>query len=407
MAFDPMTTMLMLGMGGGYSPEMGAQNPFGTGGGASNNVARQIAPLRAMGYINRESRMGMQTPRTTRSGAGNRFLPGGPGSDGMDYSQFTFDPAAHDAATKFLGQYGLSPLDPSQVKPNTVLPNSGFFANHPRLSGMLEGGIYGAAASQGANTWGEGIQSVANSLIAGPRMRAAAYQQQFEKPFQAAHMLEGMQDMAQKRELTSAQIERERAYTQALKDKPDPFHAATAIPATASSFITYENGVPTQHENKYFDKTSGGSKNTPGVAPVLRYIRQLYGNVDPDSLGKDQWAAVNKLAANEAVKVAGARTAADAIARINAEYRMGKNVPLSVKEGAKEAGKDWLDPKNKEVRATIRRNGLLKDNKLMTEDEVNAVINQHNLEVNEKIKQVYDGWQDKFNQQNPSSPMPY
>jgi hypothetical protein len=328
---------------------------------------------------------------------------------GEDYSQYTFDPQAHEAASQFLGQYGLSPLDPSQVKPNTILPNSGFFANHPRLSSMLEGGIYGAAATRGGATIGDNISNVADSLIAGPRMRAAAYNQQFERPFQAAHMLEGMQDQAQKRELTEAQIQHARAVTQRLNDPlPKPDHPVTGMSANDSSFFTYDSeGNATQHENPFFDKTAANAgKMHPGITAVYRYFRQM-GITDPDNATPEQWKKVNQMDADDKVAIAGSRTAAEAIARIRASYRMGATVPKEVDNAVKEAGKDWWDPKNKTLRQSIRSNAIMSgQSKLLSDDEINQQINEHNRGVNEKIHSVYDDWQTKFNQQNPNSPMP-
>lgn len=407
---DPFSMMMMLGGmsgGGNYSPEEAGQNPFGGSGGASGAMSRQLAPLRAMSYINRDSRSGMQTPRTPRGSQMSQMLGGG--GDGMDYSQFTFDPEAHDAATKFLGQYGLQPLDPSQVKQNTVLPNTSFLNNHPRLSGMLEGGIYGAAASRGSNTWGEGIQSVADSLIAGPRMRAAAYNQQFERPFQAAHMLEGMQDVAQKRELTEAQIQRERATTEAIKNKPDPLSHITPISRDAAGWV--DNTTNEFHQNPGYDPKEAAqrSQNTPGVAPVLRHIRALYGNVDPDSLTKEQWGKVNKAYANEQGQIAGDRSGAGTRARIDAEYQMGAKEPAEVKQKKDQEMKGWLDPKNKQVRSSIRNNAALdpKINKFLTDAEIDQEILKHNTGVASRTQKIHDDWVEQYNQQNPKSPMPY
>lgn len=125
-----------------------------------------------------------------------------------DYSAFTYDPAAHAAAQKYLGQFGLSPLEANQVKQNQLLPNTGFFGNHPQLSRALEGAAFAGMAAHGGNTPGESIQGALSGWLGGNRLRQGMYNQQFARPFEAAGMLEGMQDATQRRELQGAQIKR-------------------------------------------------------------------------------------------------------------------------------------------------------------------------------------------------------
>jgi hypothetical protein len=137
-----------------------------------------------------------------------------------DYSQFTYDPAARQAAQSYLGQYGLSPIAPKDVNPNAILPNTGFFGRHPKVAGMLEGGLFGAAATRGADTWGEGISNVAGGLIEGRMARQGMINKQFERPFQAANMMEGIIDRQQHRDLQAADIEHLRAENQKL-GRPD------------------------------------------------------------------------------------------------------------------------------------------------------------------------------------------
>lgn len=405
MSLDPMMAMMMNGMignsGGGYSPQEAGQNPYGSSGG-QGAMTRQLAPLRAMSYINRDSRSGMQMPRNAPNRNAQQNMPGV--GDGADYSQYTYDPQAHAAAAQFLGQYGLSPLDQSQVKQNTILPNSGFFGAHPRLSAMLEGGIYGAATSRGSNTIGEGITNVADSLIAGPRMRAAAFNQQFEKPFQAANMLEGMQDSAQRRTLTEAQIQHTRAATQALQDKPDPLPHITPVGRETTGWMDNTTGKYTQ--NPDYDPKEA-VRNTPGVATIERFARAR--GWDPATMNPQQWKQVNQDHEKEQVRIAGDRTGAETHARIQQDYGMGKDVPIQVKQGVQNSLKNWLDPKNKTIRSSIRQQQMMdpKNPRLLTEDEINQNITQHNQGVMEEMRNQYEGWQQQFNQTNPHSPMPY
>lgn len=124
-----------------------------------------------------------------------------------DYSSFTYDPGLNAQARAA----GVVPLSPDQVQRNAVLPNSGFFGNHPNLSRMLEGGLFGAAATHGSDTWGEGISNVAGGLIEGRQARAGLLNQQFARPFQAAGMLESLRDMGAKRDLQESQIQEQRS----------------------------------------------------------------------------------------------------------------------------------------------------------------------------------------------------
>lgn len=198
-------------------------------------------------------------------GGGNPMLSGLMGAENQpDYSQFTYDPQAHAAASQYLQQFGLSPLAPEQVQRNAVLPNSGFFGAHPKLSGMIEGGLFGAAATRGSDTWGEGISNVAEGLIGGPRMRQGILNQQFAKPFQAASMMEGMQDRTQKRELQEAEIQHLRAENQKL-GRPDHDFRAFGVSRNDPEIATIDNttGQVTYTTNPHYDPTLPRSGTTP------------------------------------------------------------------------------------------------------------------------------------------------
>jgi hypothetical protein len=157
-----------------------------------------------------------------------------------DYSQFTYDPQAHAAAQKYLGQFGLSPVSPQQVNPNAFLPNSGFFGRHPGVSRMLEGGVFGAAATKGSDTIGEGISNAAGGLLEGQLARKGMINRQFARPFEAASMLEGMQDRTQKRELQEAEIQHLRAENQKL-GRPDHDFRAFGVGRDTPTIATVDS----------------------------------------------------------------------------------------------------------------------------------------------------------------------
>ena len=308
-----MNTDYLMSVMGGMSGMSGASG-FGGAlpGGMSNQgggLSRQMQPLRAMRAMSMASRVyGPQMGRQRMANGQNSLLSGllG-GGGGSDYSQFTYDPDARAAASEFLGQYGLSPLAPEDVKTNAVLPNSGFFGRHGRLSGMLEGGLFGAAATQGGDTIGENISGVARGMIEGPQMRANILNQQFARPFQAAGMLENLQDQVQKRDLQEAQIQ---YYNERALREPIP-HAVTPLPSTAGGYITYDNeGNETVKENPFYDPKSnrtGGSAwaNATAVRP---YFQQM-GINNPDDATPAQWKKANDMRVRDEGLKAGARAA--------------------------------------------------------------------------------------------------
>lgn len=155
--------------------------------------------------------------------AGDPLLSGLASNRGEpDYSQFTYNPAMHQAAIAA----GVQPLEANQVKPNVLLPNTGFFGNHPALSGGLEGALFGLAASHGGATLGESLQGVAEGVIGGQQIRQGLQRQQFARPFEARAMLEGMQDRQQKRDLQDADIQHLRALNEHYKNGDDEKAAA-------------------------------------------------------------------------------------------------------------------------------------------------------------------------------------
>jgi hypothetical protein len=203
---------------------MADNNPFQQYGALNENGARNnlfdMRMMSAAGHMDAVPRSRFAGGSSGRGG--NPMLASMMNGDmnTPDYSQYTYDPAARQAASQYLGQYGLSPVAPENVQHNAVLPNTGFFGDHPRLSAALEGGLFGAAAGRGSDTIGEGISNVAGSLLEARSVRQGMLNRQFEKPFQSANMLEQMQDRSQKRELQEADIQHLRAENQKL-NRPD------------------------------------------------------------------------------------------------------------------------------------------------------------------------------------------
>lgn len=180
---------------------------------AGNNVVQQLRQLRYARPANalRPQHTGRATP--------NPLTYPSSGGD-MDYSQFTYSSMANQQAR----DSGIEPLDDTQVNPFTIMPNKGFFANHPNLTRGLEGGIYGAAATQGAQTWGEGISNVAKGMIEGPMMRNQAWQRQFQAPFQRYDIMAHIKQQAQQGELTDSMIQYHRSMANKMDKDPIPHY---------------------------------------------------------------------------------------------------------------------------------------------------------------------------------------
>lgn len=248
------------------------QNPFMQFGGIqpTQDIRNQAYGMRVMSMMNHLDPM-PRTPRYAGGARGGGRSPFGNvvGSDTPDYSMFTNDPAARAAASQYLGQYGLSPLAPQDVQHNAVLPNSGFFGRHPMLSSALEGGMFGGAMTQGADTWGEGISNVMRGMIEGPQARQTLLNRQYARPFEAASMLEGLQDRSQKRELQAAEIEHYRALNQKL-GRPDHDFREFNINRNTPMIGMYDNttGESKFLQNPLYDPT----QPREGTSPEDQYI---------------------------------------------------------------------------------------------------------------------------------------
>lgn len=242
-----------------------ADNPFASM--LNPNASRTgLWDMRMMSAANR-----MEAPFDRVRSYGHQGIAGNPMLSGMlgggqtpDYSQFTYDPAANAVASRELGHYGLSPLEAGQVKQNTILPNSGFFGNHPRLSGALEAGIYGALAAHGGNTVGDSIQGTLEGMVGGQQLRQSAFNRQFAKPFEAANMMENLEDKRQKRDLQDAEIQHYRALNQKL-GRPDHDFRAFGVSRNDPDIATIDNttGNVTYKPNPLYDPSQASAGNSP------------------------------------------------------------------------------------------------------------------------------------------------
>lgn len=252
MALDIMS-MMMSGMlpategsfGQTPTPDMGVMRAM-----------QQMRPIRMMEMMNRQPAFGRG-----RGGGGGASEMGG--MNEPDYSSASFDPEARAAADKALSPYGLHPLDPSQVQHNALLPNSGFFGNHPRLSGAMEGALFAAANTRPSNTPGEGISNAAQGLLAGTMQRRGMLNRQFETPFRQAGMMQQLQHSQMTDQLDEAQIQRYRAMANHYDDAPEPHPVPLSRDAAGFSTWNSKTGTWETKENPYYDpKTASPLHNS-------------------------------------------------------------------------------------------------------------------------------------------------
>lgn len=219
---------------------------------------RSESPFERMGHSYAHQGIGGNPMLSQIAGMGNQ----------PDYSQFTYDPAMRAQAQA----YGVHPLEANQVQSNTILPNSGFFGNHPRLSGVLEAGVYGALAAHGGATVGDSIQGALEGLVGGRRLQEGAWARQFAKPFEAAGMMEGLEDAKQRRDLQGAQIkhykdeadiQQERVALEAQRNQIglDRINATRPVPDASGTWV-YGQGSAQKPMNitQPWDTPIGGSQ---------------------------------------------------------------------------------------------------------------------------------------------------
>jgi hypothetical protein len=271
---------------------MADQNPFQSM--LNPNSGRMgLYDMRMMQSANRMEAPFERGIRAPRSQAVTRAMGGM--SDEPDYSSFTYDPTMHARALAA----GVTPLEANQVKQNVLLPNTGFFGNHPTLSRALEGGIFGALASHGGQTAGESIQGALEGLVGGQQARQNLYRKQFAGPFQSANAMENLEDRAalsKERDETATlrhtQMEYDMAKMNELKNAPPPRYELP-INREVSSFQVWNPDTHKyeQQANPYFDpRTAAAPKVSWGGTEHLREYLEPMGVKDPDQATPAQWA---------------------------------------------------------------------------------------------------------------------
>lgn len=377
------------------------QNPFQSL--LNSNIGRTgLFDMRMMSAANR-AEPGAHMPHMYghQGISGNPMLASMAGmSNEPDYSQFTYDPVMRQRAIAA----GVSPLEANQVKQNAILPNTGFFGNHPRLSGALEGGIFGALASHGGMTPGDSIQGALEGMVGGQQMRQGMLRQQFARPFEAASMLEGLQDRTQKRDLQEAEIQHYRAENQKL-GRPDHDMRAIGNAGPQDKFIPVYDNTTGQFQNQpnpnYDPALVSHGREQQDLDIGTREQLRIMG-VAPNTATTDQLAEANK------------KSQAQAVARIGAGAgaRSGAEQPYKNLQDAQRQHDEYIrglngkilksdDPQHLEsARQTLVMERMAQGNFSMPSDaDVKGYIKQNN----DQIQQQISGANAEFSNQYPQA----
>jgi hypothetical protein len=102
-----------------------------------------------------------------------------------------------------LQHFGVHPQQ--EIDPHLFIHNAQAWANHPVMSGVLEGLLSGAANTKGSDTLGEGISNVAQGLAATHDQQIQHINAQLQMPYQQAMTVASLQDQAGKQSLQEAQ----------------------------------------------------------------------------------------------------------------------------------------------------------------------------------------------------------
>lgn len=154
--------------------------------------------LMQMMQMERASRMAMQGGGMTQGGqnlrapaaprAGGRA--GRPVSMGGGAPASSSDMSGSPQLESLLAQYG---LHPAQQQPNVLLPNQGFFGDHPNLSRGIENAVIAAAHTPESTTTGGGISAVAQGVLGIPQYRNQVQMQRQAAPLAMAGAMQNLQ----------------------------------------------------------------------------------------------------------------------------------------------------------------------------------------------------------------------
>lgn len=375
--------------------------------GAANGMSRQLASVRAMRYLRPMNSPAGRTPRSTQPS--NPFF--GAGGDDSGYSQFTYDPDANAAATSALAPYGLKPLSPDQVNPFAVLPNSGFFGSHPRLGQALEGGLFGAASTQGSNTVGEGISNVIGGVLRGQQERQHIVNNQFAAPFNQAVLFEQMK----RQQIADADTQSQTKYRNAMANKADNAitdPVAGHMPVVVADGKTHQalytkGGVVT---DTGLGGPAGKTANKPGVANIARFA--MARGWDVNNLTPPQAQQVNKDYEAEQMSIATGkkRNALNLTNQLPGQANAAEPKDVTMQRSILKTDMAQLGSSSyrNEVKSHLMVDKIMSpDNKglpSVSDDEVNTVINTHKAARQKQFDDWNSNYQRQVQQNNGANP---
>lgn len=191
---NPVISSLAGSIGLGGLTQAGS-NPLAASATTTPKIAPTHSPQNQPEY--REARFfDPRSPQGASGGSTGTGMPLEPGAMSPDVQN---NPTVMD----LLSHFGVHPQQ--QIDPNLFIHNAHAWANHPVMSGVLEGLLSGAANTHGSDTLGEGIGNVARGLADTQAQRTQRVNAQLMMPYQQAMTVASLQDQAGKQTLQEAQ----------------------------------------------------------------------------------------------------------------------------------------------------------------------------------------------------------
>lgn len=134
---------------------------------------------------------------------------GAPGSMPTEPGAMSPDVQSNPTVSDLLAHFGVHPQQ--EIDPGLFIHNANAWANHPVMSGVLDGLLGGLANTKGSDTLGEGLSNVAQGLAATHDQRVAHANAQLMMPYQQAMTVASLQDQVGKQKLQEAQQARDMA----------------------------------------------------------------------------------------------------------------------------------------------------------------------------------------------------
>lgn len=192
---NPVVSSLAGALGLGSLTQAGNTNPLVASATTQPKVAPKASAPNQPEY--RQARFfDPHAPQTAQRGSAPGSLPTEPGALSPDVQN---NPTVMD----LLNHFGVHPQQ--QIDPGLFVHNADAWANHPVMSGVLDGLLGGLANTRGSDTLGEGLSNVAQGLEATHDQRLAHVNAQLMMPYQQAMTVASLQDQAGKQSLQEAQ----------------------------------------------------------------------------------------------------------------------------------------------------------------------------------------------------------